>query len=385
MKRLILFLLFAIYFLQFTNAGSIGISPAHFEEDFEPGLERDFQFLIQNYNSDRAMTIYVDGDLANYTSLDKEFIVGKEYVTLHMKLPKSIQVPGTHHIYIGAKEYINETESTVAGLAAIQARIDIKVPYPGVYIESTLKIEDVNEGEKSAYEISLENLGTEGTIVDTSIEIFSRENQSLQKIELGAIELASKEAKILSDEIDTTEYVPGEYSAIATLKYQEVNRIRETFRVGQFLVEITDYSYLFEKGKINEFIVEVENKWNGEIKEVYADVSITDEGEVKDHFTTPSISMKEWGVANLTGYIDTTEMEAKRHLASITIHYENYTTNKLVAIYVQDPESNHAAIYIAIGAGIVLAILIAIIVYLFLRLEKLKGILKKNVKIRKKK
>ena len=156
----------------------------------------------------------------------------------------------------------------------------------------------------------------------------------------------------------------------ATIEWGRKTVLNQTFRVGEFLVEIVDYDYQFEQGKINPFVIKIENKWNTKIDEVFATVSITDEGVLMGDFRTVTVDTRPWEIKNITGYFDTSKLEAKRYTALIELSYDGETTSKLVAIYVNEPPTKTYITYIIIAA-IVIFLIIAAFAYLIWKIRKL--------------
>lgn len=365
MKKAIPSIVLIIFCFSFVHSGSIGISPSSFRFFFEPGLERTFNYEATSSDPSQPIKIYVTGDLAEYTTLSKDSFTGRGSFSVKLKLPSAIEKPGTHTILVGAREDKKESEgeTMIGGIAAVQARIDIIVPYPGVYLEHTFNIGNINGEEKAQAEIMLSNLGTEDLSVKASIKIYDQnETEVLISRELDDVFLESKESKIITEELDTESFKPGEYKGILTLQYGgKTDESHSQFRIGEFFVKIVDYSYLFEKGKINPFNIEVESKWNAKIDRVYATVSISDEGVLLQTFETLSKELSPWEIKNLTGYIDTTGLESKRYTASISVKYENSSTNKLVAIHISESPEEDLVSFLILGGTLLIA-LIAIII-----------------------
>jgi len=188
--------------------------------------------------------------------------------------------------------------------------------------------------------------------------------------------MKSKETLNIQGTINTKELSPGEYVAFATIEGGGTTVINKTLRVGQFLVDIVDYDYKFEQGKINPFVIKVENKWNTKIDEVFATVSITDAGTLVTNFKTVSVDTNPWEVKNITGYLDTSKAETKRYTAKIDLTYGGARTSKLVAIYIDPPVTETYLKYI-VAAIIVVLLIIATFIYLIWKVHKLS---KKNEK-----
>jgi hypothetical protein len=371
MKRGIICLLFLLFlfFLSGVYASSIGISPMYYKEFFESGMKGTYTFFASCPGVDDKIQLYARGDLAEYVNFSRKNINGSGYFDVRINLPDKIDKPGNHPIYIGAVDARDFAGDGIGSRAGIEARIDIVVPYPGVYVESEFEIFDVNEGENGNYKIILRSLGTKDVIVNSTIDLF--EETSLEKIstiQVGVTELIFKNEVVLTDKIDMKNLKPGKYFAIATFEYNDkADKIKKDFRVGEFLVEIVDYSYMFERGRINPFIIEVESKWNTGVDEIYAEVTVVDEGIMVGQFKTSFINLNSWEKKNITGYFDTSKLESKRYIASINIFYSGEVKNKLVAIYVRDPPLKETLFYILIG--IVLLIALATIVYLILKVR----------------
>ncbi|MFH1521365.1 MAG: hypothetical protein ABIF18_00230 [archaeon] len=372
-------LILVIISAEIISAGGVGISPVYYKEFFEPGLEKNFTFNAFNTKADEGVNIYVKGDLADYVTLSNVYFLGNGEFTVSLKLPEKIDTPGTHKIIIGAIEAKSETEEgVIGGIAAIQGRIDILVPYPGKYSESTFTISDINEGEEATYEIETENLGSQDLEVKTTIEIY-KDNMSENVLTKRLKEkiIRPKEISNIIETIDTRNLPPGEYQALATIDWGKIDKVNQTFRIGEFLVEVIDYDYQFEENKINEFNIKIQNKWNMKIDQVFATLSITDEGRLLRSFKTVSVDTSPWEVKNLTSYFDTTGLEIKRYTANIILNYGEEVSSKLIAIYIKESPKNKYTKYIII-AVIVALIIIATFIYLILRIRKLSKNAKKK-------
>jgi len=377
MKRLIIFAILIITSLSLISAGGVGITPVHYKEFFEPGLQKSFTFQSFNTDPTKGIQIYTKGDLAQYTNISETYFIGSGKFTVTINLPQKIDKPGTHQIIVGAIESVEKGTATIGGIAAIQGTIDILVPYPGKYAEATFTINDINEGEETSYELEIQNLGTQEISLKPTIEIYkeTKTNNFLIR-SLNRTILRPKQTLTIIETLRTQNLPPGEYQTTATVDYGPIIEINKTFRIGEFLVEIIDYDYLFEQGKINQFNIKIKNKWNTRINEIFARVSITDQGKFITDFKTVSTSSKPWETKNLTGYFDATNLEAKRYTANIMLSYDNETTSKLVAIYVNKPiRKINYLLYATILGGI---IAIIILIYLLKKIKQLKKLAKKR-------
>ncbi|MFA7707766.1 MAG: hypothetical protein WCX73_02345 [Candidatus Pacearchaeota archaeon] len=362
------------------NAGSIGISPTNFEFFFEPNLEKTFEFKVSNANPQAGIETYVAGDLADYVNLSDNFFIGEGVMQVSLKLPSKIDIPGKHRILIGAREAQennSQSSSGVGGIAAIQAVIDIYVPYPGKYVEAEFKLENINKGENALFELMINNLGSEKININPVIEIYDEE-KLIQTKTISIGELKSKQKTTITDFLDSSEFKEGVYQVVVTIDYGKQIKIEKELKVGYLFVNIIDYDYQFIKGKINPFNINVENLWNLEMKNVYSEVSITNNGKVLTSFKTPSVNMKAWEKVNLTGFFDASDIEEGKYTANIRVFYDGEINSKLVAIYVLKPEFNKVWIIGGITAIIIILFLLLFFVYLILKIKKLKKDVKKK-------
>ncbi len=374
MKRIfILLTLTIILTLQLTQAGGVGITPVYYKEFFEPGLVKTYTFHSFSSNPDEGIDLYVKGDLSKYFNLSTKHLLGSGEFTVTMNLPEEIAVPGTHKVYIGASEVKNTSDVMVGGIATIQGRIDILVPYPGQYSESTFKMSNINEGEEAPYELEIQSLGTEGIIVNSKIEIYKVNTSEILVTKIiPEKQMKSKTTLNIMGTLATKKLPPGEYEAFATVDWGKKKIVlNQTFRIGEFLIDITDYDYQFEQGKINPFNIKIANKWNTKIDKVFATVSITDQGRFITDFKTVSVDTNPWEIKKITGYLDATNLEPKRYTAKITLSYGGATTSKLVAIYINLPPQKVYKKYIIL-AIIIGLVIISIIIYLIWKIKNLE-------------
>lgn len=379
------FLLLILIALPYVNAGSVGISPAYFVEHFEPNMEKSFKFQAFNSNPNEGIGIQLEGNLEKYASISTNYLQGSGLFEVDLKLPEKLDRPGTHSLYVKVFESKNESAdiSAIGGIAAIRVPIKILVPYPGKYTESVLKVNNINEGEDARYELDIQNLGTENVTIDALIEVFkiNKNGEKMLTQQVNDMFLESKNVLNVVDELDTNEFEPGEYHATATMSYGKTETVNTTFRVGEFLVDIIDYDYLFERDKINQFNIKIENKWNTKIESVFGEVTITDEGEVISSFRTVSLDTNPWEIKNITGFFDAEDLDSGRYLANINLFYAGSKTNKLVAIYIQDPPKEREYLrYVLMIVAVLSIIIIAGFALLIIKIKKLREQLKASGK-----
>lgn len=385
MRWLIICLLIFLILCPVVSAGVIGISPASYKINFEPNLKKTFSFRASTSDPNQKIGIYVKGDLAEYVNLSKTSLLGGGSFDVTLSLPKSFEKPGKHVALIGVIEMDKEIESAtsmIGGVAAVQAPIEVFVPYPGKYAEAEFMMEDINEGEFAFFELKIKNLGTDDFKVIPKIEFYDNEEEIKTEI-LNDTLIKSQEEKVFNGFIDTSDFSPGVYNVIVKIDYGQYLEIKDEFKIGTFFINITDYSNEFKPGKINKFYIEIESLWNSRIENVYSEVSVTDQGEIIDQFKTPSADIEPWQKINLTGFFNAEEIEEGKYRANLRVNYQNKTTYKLVVVYVQEPSEINYLLIAVIGGVILFLMTMSIIIYLIIRIRRLnKKIKRKQSKIK---
>lgn len=181
-----------------------------------------------------------------------------------------------------------------------------------------------------------------------------------------------KKTKTFQDSFNIQDLDSGVYTAVAVVDYGKEIKQEKEFKIGTLEIKIISYTKNFQQGKINKFDIGIESFWNEEIKDVYASVSVTNEGIILDQLKTPEIDLKPWASENLTGFVDFQETPTGKYKAGIYVHYSNKSEYKLVYVYVKDL-ADKPLNYLLIGAIIVGLILIIIILYLIIVIMKLKN------------
>ena len=376
MKVEVAVILTVLFSLTNVVAGSVGISPAYYVEHFEPNLQKNFSFRAFNSNLEDGVSVNLIGLLSQYADVSYNFSDGNNLFSVSLSLPKELDKPGTHVLYVEVVEDSNDSASSaIGGVASIRAPIKILVPYPGQYVESEFRVSNINEGENADYELDIRNLGTDDVDMDVSLEVFrvDENGDRVLRTEVNDLFLETKGSIMVTDELETKELVAGGYYVKATIIYGNKTEVVDAdFRIGEFIVDIVDYDYMFEKGRINKFNILVENKWNTKIDSIYADVSITDEGKVVSTFRTVSVDTRPWEVKNLTGFFDAGDMEVGRYLANMNVFYGDSSTHKLVAIYVENPpKERNYFIYALVVIAILSFVMVVGFSILIYRLKKL--------------
>jgi len=372
-KRFVLIVFGVLLVFNFYSVSAyVGLTPAKIEINFEPSYSFSVDFRILSDHPEQKFETYASGNFEEYVNFSRTNFTGGEGFTVYVDLPEKAKKPGDNYLYIRVGEVVEES-SGIGTRLEIGALIIIKVPYPGKYAEiESFSIIEANEGEPVEFNLNVESLGEEDIYVTADIMVYSQ-GELIDNFALGGKTIKTQTLASF-EKIVEEGYQAGIYNSNVIVNYEAgITNSSKQFRIGHLFVEIVNYSSEFVKGKINEFEIDIESKWNDHVQSVYAEVNVTDEGEEVDFFKTPSIELKRWEKKKLKGFFNAEDLDLGDYKAKITLFYGGETTEKEVDIKVVMSDSNKD-LYIKIGIGI--AVLIAVVVF-FLR-KKIKFIGKRN-------
>ena len=324
--------LFIILGLSFTSA-SLGISPAKKQLDFTPGAVHTFNFNVNTDNPDGDIEVYFDGDLAEYAVSDKYSFKGTNSFVVTLTLPNNIDTPGDHSLYVRAIEGISG-EDFLGSRIDIGALVRVFVPYPGHYAFLTLDFPDANINEKAHVSLVVDNLGTQSlSLQNSKIDIYNS-GKLFKTLSLEDVEVPFAETHTYNLVVDTTDFLPGEYSASAIAETPEFWSSNDTFRIGSLFFNVTYFTTNFSKYAIQPFFINVQSLWNNDVNAVYADVNITNSsGDSIVSMRTPSVDFTKWEQKVLQGFIDATNLRGE-YSSFIVVKYLDKTTTVSGKFYV---------------------------------------------------
>lgn len=354
-------------------ASGLGISPAVTKLKFQPGFNFSINFQVFQALPNQSLSVSAGGDFAEYVHFDKTNLTGPEGFTAYVNLPETADKPGKNSLYINVGEVL-DPKSGLASRLGIGSLISIRVPYPGKYAEiRSFSVDDVNEGEPVKFYVSVESLGKEAVSVEGNLEIYY--NNNTDKFNLGSKYIEPDGTGVFEKILDKNYYKAGTYNATAFVSYEgKVINESRTFKVGNLFVDIINWSSEFNQSRINPFFILIESKWNGDIKNVYAEVNISKDGKEVDFFKTPSIELKKWEKAELKGFFNAENINVGDYKAKIVLIYDDKTSEKTVDIKVVPaaPETNKILIIILIVSVIIIVIFVSLMIITYLSLKRRK-------------
>jgi methionine-rich copper-binding protein CopC len=357
-KLILIFVLIALFANQ---TYALGIAPSHYDVVFEPSLEKNFQLkIMNNAKKDMDVIIYAEGDLAQYITINNPRIsISKEeeskIISYNVNLPANLDKQGVHEAKVVAREIPkgSKGETSVSANLAVASKLKINVPYKGKYAEIKLFATNFKQNEQSNFAVEVRNLGTEDIIESYAIiNIYDPLNNKVATVTSNRAEIASKGKEILIANWKP-DVGPGNYRAVATLMYDSLNTQDEkSFTVGKLSLDIVSITVNnFKLGGIAQFDIIVENNWNEDIPNVFAETSVKDSsGKTYTQFKTASVDIPLFSSQELNAYWDTAKVTTGPYKLDIVLNYLGQKNEKVFDIMVDYNEIKTSLVGQAIGA-----------------------------------
>ena len=359
MKKAVVLFVFVIFSFNLGSA-ALGISPASVSFDFAPGAEYKLGFVVISDDPDKEMEVYASGDLAEYVKLSRKEIKGGGSFEAIFKFPDKADKPGEHSMLIGVREKPSE-EGFITTVIDIRAVVKVFVPYPGRYAEVRLSIPNGNINEEIPVEVYVINRGRESLNVNVNTRFFSGNGNLIYNMLFEPVVLELTQERFFRKYLNTSGYRAGNYLAEVVVDYGETIKINQTFRIGSLFVNITNFTDKLLMGGIQKFFIDIESMWNNDLRDVYADVNISDIGNATNslEFRTPSIDLSAWGGGQLVGFLDTTNLEGKYN-TTIILNYgeeKSFASGTLLVL-----KRGLNIVYVIVGIIAVIIVIVAILI-----------------------
>jgi len=406
-KMLFLYLLFFIFS---TSVFAVGIRPARLVYPFQEGRELSMEYTIINRGSAEArFAIYTCGtfyDKINISSvssivfsdldctaaqrkaisqlesgditLDQAGIFLKPHeekqIQAKIKLPSIAGFePGIVDTRIGAVDLplaFRPGETVVGGIAAVEAQLWLRVPYPGIRLVLSPVVESTDgtpgsipRGKKARIKATVSSEGTED-VKNAVLTIDILDSQGVRKgarIDLGAKDIPSGELVEYPAVLwDTNEVEPGSYTARFRLSFGSQSITEDYgFKVGGLEVAVTGVeAQPVVKGGIAKIIITAESKWGDVIPNVFADVFVEDgTGKQIASVRTQSIEMRPFGTVTLESFWETKDAPTGKYGLTANLHYASNTSQGTGKVEVRETLGQQTPLeYVLLAIVVILVI-----------------------------
>ncbi|VVB78288.1 Uncharacterised protein [uncultured archaeon] len=307
--------------------------------DYENGLEKEIEFYVFNTeHQNMKVLLTVQGDLNNSVALYDslvDFLPSDESKKFKykFKMPEIGNEPGLHQAQIIALEIPNISPggNYASSSSKTVGELKVHVPYPGKYIDADLNILDAEQNGTAKLVVYAVNRGkSDISAVKARIDIYTLLNEKISSIETDSKSIdPSKTAELSADwKINSA---AGDYIAKITLTYDgETREFEKRFAVGAKNLTIEGILVNnFQLGGIAKLQILVDNKWNQELKGVYANLIVYDtNGQVMADTKSSSDNIPALAKKELIAYWDTGKVEEGEYNTKLTINYEDRTVTK---------------------------------------------------------
>jgi len=393
---LILLILTIVYFCPTTSA--LGVRPAKTNIIFQPGETKTIGFKIVNTDAKKfEVEISLEGELANYVKLKKEKIHFKadeeiKEVKKVIKLPKMmppgtivgellvtemIKVKDSPKVFFGDDEIMTVEEKIESGImakVAIKHKIIIEVPRQEKYVEAKIEYREQNEDTDMITEVK--NLGLEDIHkLNTELAVYENENR-IAEFESGEIGLKSLDSKKFYSKISKEKANLGIYDLKSIISFDEKEvEITRQMILGSPLIEILAFDKFFKEKAINDFKIDLENKWNKKIENIYAVIELTKNNKnLIEPTRTTSIDIDARARKTLDSYIDLTNVEKGEYMCIVTLNYEDKKEEQIQKINVltEKEYNKEPVLVLIIMLTLIIILMLALLIVFIIYLKKKK-------------
>mgnify|MGYP001577647021 CR=1 FL=1 len=315
---------------------AIGIRPARTSiavDDFiEPEIKYEGRlWVVNNDQREFSVNIYVEGEMASFVKLktpEKKLSFRSDdnakEVGFELQIKKDEVPPGASTANIVIEETLDNLNSNVVSSKVIlKHKINIQGPYPDKYIE--IQINFHQQADKIEFVSEVKNLGKkEIQKLQTKFYVNDKE-QKQQELKTETTSLPQKESKLLKTDLAKDKFnAAGEYEVTAITTYDDQQlELYKSLVIGNPEVEISYFDKYFIAYKVNQYTLDLLNKWNKIITNVYVDVRVLKDGREIDSFRTKSVDIEGEMIRRISDYLDAKDKGPGRYTFEMSVKFWN--------------------------------------------------------------
>ncbi|GEM_PF-2236879 len=310
-KKIILFVLIALLLLNLVTA--LGIRPAKTTINSEEiKIYQSTIWIINNDHQNLLITIGTGGEFGQYIKLSQKEITFREDidalpVEFEINLPLETPPGGTSAYIIIEETTPPENNGAVGAKISLKHKITIQNGYPEKYIEPKLNFHESGDTIRLVSEV--QNLGKKDVDkIKTKFyinNILQNNQEKIEAVETQQTTLKTKENKLLEATIPKSQFTSGEFAVQAITTYDDLQvEMTKKLIIGKPEIDITYFDKYFKANEINKYSLDLLNKWNTEIENVFVDIIVKKENTQIDQFRTKSVDLDEKSSKRITDYFD---------------------------------------------------------------------------------
>lgn len=316
---------------------ALGVTPGMTTIKYPQDIGRTFQFSVLG-SEGKSVDFRTSGELANYIFLQKENYTFRNressqifYYTIN--IPANYSIPGEHRGEIIISESLTDSEVSFGAKMAVVSEVVFFIPYPYKYLESAVDITESDKNGTTVFLIPVVNKGSE-TInqVGAVVDIYKNEER-IDSVKTDFISLPSMQRSEISANWQANVSI-GNYKAKITIFYDDiVVSYWKDFKVGNLSLDIFDlFVEDFELGNIVTMDVLVENKWGEPLKEVYANLILSNDSGVVVDIKSAPYDINATSKIRIPLYWDTTGIQEGKYTGDIIINHKEFASKKKIYV-----------------------------------------------------
>ncbi len=315
---------------------ALGIRPARTNiaaDDFaEEQISYDGKvWIVNNDQREFSVNIYVEGEMASFVKLktsEKKLSFRSDdnakEVEFELRIKKDEIPPGASTANIVIEETLdNPGSNVVSSKIILKHKINLQGPYPDKYIE--MQINFHQQADRIEFVSEVKNLGKkEIQKLQTKFYVNDKE-QKQQELKTETISLPQKESKLLKTNVAKDKFnEAGEYEVTAITTYDDQQlELYKSLVIGSPEVEVSYFDKYFIAYKVNQYTMDLLNRWNKIIPNVYVDVRVLKNGREIDAFRTKSVDIEGEMIRRISDYLDAKDKGPGKYTFDMTVSFWN--------------------------------------------------------------
>ena len=288
-------------------------------------------WVVNNEGKEFTVDVYTEGEMAPLVKIKTDpkritFRADEEAkeVEFEIKIKKDQVPPGTSTANIIIEERFSGSQANVvSSKLLLKHKINIIGPYPNFYLEGSLNFHE--KGNEIELVAEVRNLGKEDLQeVQTTFYVNDKE-QKEHELETETTPLKRKETKLMTATLDKENFErAGQYEVSAVTKYgDQTLELYKTLLIGKPEVDITYFDKYLIAYKVNRYTLDLLNKWNQQVRNVYVDIEVLRDGNKIDSFRTKSVDIEAEMMQRISDYLDAKDKGPGRYTFEMTVHFWN--------------------------------------------------------------
>lgn len=328
---------------------SLGITPGRTTFNYETGMtEKEVEFsVINNEHKNTQVMLMIQGELnSSVTLYDSmiEFSPSEEskQFKYNFKVPAGMdKIPGLHTAEIVALEVpkAGNSGTYVGATVAVVSQLYFYVPYPGKYVDADLNVLDAESNGTATFILPLINRGKVGIgEARAIIDIYTSLNEKIGSIDTDYLPIEPGARTELTGKWNVTAS-SGNYIAKVTVLYDGESRsFEKQFAIGTQALNIESILVNnFRLGEIAKLQILVDNKWNQELKNVFANLIVyNNENQVMADIKSAAENIPALDRKELIAYWDTVGVQTGEYNGKLMVKYGEKSSDKNLLLKVSE-------------------------------------------------